>query len=42
MSLVRDIFVGAAERDIHCGDGLVIEVITADSIERMNLSLRTD
>ena len=42
VSLVKDVFISAAERDIYTGDGLQIHVITADGIETELLPLRRD
>lgn len=40
--LARDIFISAAERDIYCGDAVVIDVITADGVQRTSFPLRRD
>nr|CDS31636.2 proteasome (prosome macropain) subunit beta [Hymenolepis microstoma] len=40
--LVRDGFISAAERDVFCGDAVVIDVITADGIQRTSFPLRRD
>ncbi|VDN98934.1 unnamed protein product [Rodentolepis nana] len=40
--LVRDVFISAAERDIFCGDAVVIDVITADGVQRTSFPLRRD
>jgi len=42
LSIVKDVFVSAAERDIYTGDGLHIEVVTADGIQGETMSLRRD
>jgi len=42
ISLVKDIFFSAAERDTHCGDGVHINVITKDGIEEHRAPLRRD
>lgn len=42
ISLVKDVFISAAERDIYTGDGLQIHVISADGIETELLPLRRD
>ncbi|VDD84131.1 unnamed protein product [Mesocestoides corti] len=40
--LAKDIFISAAERDIYCGDSVVIDVITASGIQRLSFPLRRD
>lgn len=40
--LARDIFISAAERDIYCGDAVVVDVITSAGIERLSFPLRRD
>ncbi|KAM3175652.1 hypothetical protein ACTXT7_008092 [Hymenolepis weldensis] len=40
--LARDIFISAAERDIYCGDEVVIDVVTADGVQRTSFPLRRD
>jgi len=42
VSLVKDIFFSAAERDTGCGDGVHICVITKDGIEEHSAQLRKD
>ena len=42
VSLVKDVFVSAAERDIYTGDGLHIEVVSADGIRSETMRLRHD
>ena len=42
MSLVKDVFMAAAERDIYTGDGLKIHVITAAGVEEEMVPLRRD
>lgn len=42
ISLVKDVFVSAAERDIYTGDGLQVHVISADGIETELIPLRRD
>ena len=42
MSLVKDVFISAAERDIYTGDGLQIHVISADGVESELVPLRRD
>lgn len=40
--LTRDVFISAAERDIYCGDEVVIDVITSDGVQRSSFPLRRD
>lgn len=42
VSLVQDVFMAAAERDIYTGDGLKIHVITAAGVEESVVPLRGD
>jgi len=42
VALVKDVFVSAAERDIYTGDGLHIEVVSADGISAETMKLRRD
>lgn len=42
VSLVRDVFSAATERDIYTGDGLRINVITAAGVEVRDFPLRRD
>ncbi|PAA54026.1 hypothetical protein BOX15_Mlig015406g1 [Macrostomum lignano] len=42
VKLAHDIFISAAERDICCGDGVVIQVVTAAGVENYNYQLRKD
>ncbi|CAL8079690.1 unnamed protein product [Calicophoron daubneyi] len=42
VKLTKDIFVSAAERDINCGDGVVIRLITKDGMEELSYPLRRD
>jgi len=42
VSLVKDVFVAAAERDIYTGDGLHIETVSAAGIQTETMSLRHD
>ena len=42
MTLVKDVFVSAAERDIYTGDGLHIELVSADGITSQSIQLRRD
>lgn len=42
VSLVKDVFMAAAERDIYTGDGLKIHIITAAGVEEEVVLLRRD
>lgn len=42
IGIVKDIFISATEREIHTGDGLVINVITKDGIDTQLMELRKD
>ncbi|VDP25287.1 unnamed protein product [Echinostoma caproni] len=42
VKLAHDIFISAAERDINCGDGVVICVITQSGVEEHRYPLRRD
>lgn len=42
IQFVKDIFISAAERDIHTGDGVLINVITKDGISEELFPLRKD
>ena len=42
LRLARDIFISAAERDIYCGDSVVVDIITADGVDRQCFPLRRD
>lgn len=42
VSLVREVFTAAAERDIYTGDAVVISVITKDCVIEYPFPLRKD
>jgi len=42
LKLVKDVFISAAERDIYCGDSILIKVITKDGIKEEQFALRRD
>ena len=42
IQFVKDIFISAAERDIHTGDGVLINVITKDGVNEEFFPLRKD
>lgn len=42
LSLLKDVFISAAERDIYTGDSIYIIIITADGIQEEKFELRKD
>jgi len=42
LAVIKDVFTSAAERDIYCGDGILIQIITADGIKEETFALRKD
>ena len=42
LSLVKDVFTAAAERDIYTGDAVIISVITKDGVTEEAFPLRRD
>ena len=42
ISIIHDVFISAAEREIHTGDGIHINIITKDGIKEERLPLRRD
>nr|QBH72801.1 proteasome subunit beta type [Aphelinus abdominalis] len=42
LSIVKDVFISAAERDIYTGDGITIRIITKDGIVSEKFDLRKD
>ena len=42
VSLVQDVFMAAAERDIYTGDGLRISIVTSEGTEEREVPLRRD
>lgn len=40
--LIKDAFTSATERDIHCGDSVLIKIVTKDGITGEVLQLRKD
>jgi len=42
LTLIKDVFISAAERDIHTGDGVHISIVRADGITTEVLPLRKD
>ena len=42
LSVLKDVFIAAAERDIYTGDSIAIYVIKKDGIKSENFDLRKD
>ena len=42
ISIIHDVFISAAEREIHTGDGIQLNIITKDGIQEQRLPLRRD
>jgi len=42
MNIIHDVFISAAEREIHTGDGIYFNIITKDGIKVQELPLRRD
>eukprot|EP00126_Sphaerothecum_destruens_P013475 Sdes_comp23055_c0_seq1m21393 len=42
VALVKDVFTGAAERDIYTGDSVLINIITKDGVQTESFPLRKD
>ncbi|XP_076225256.1 proteasome beta6 subunit [Nomia melanderi] len=42
ISIIKDVFISAAERDIYTGDSISIKVITKDGIKESSFALRRD
>lgn len=42
LQITKDVFTSAAERDIKCGDGVIIRIITKDGIREETFKLRFD
>jgi len=42
LQITKDVFTSAAERDIKCGDGVIIRIITKDGIKEETFKLRFD
>lgn len=42
LSIVKDVFISAAERDIYTGDSILINIITKDGIKEETFQLRKD
>lgn len=42
VTLIKDVFMAATERDIYTGDCLKIHIITAGGVEERDVPLRRD
>jgi len=42
INIIHDVFISAAEREIHTGDGIHLNIITKDGIQEQRLPLRRD
>jgi len=42
LKIVKDAFISAAERDIYCGDGIQIKIVTAAGVDTQTFDLRKD
>ena len=42
VNLVHDLFISAAEREIHTGDRIAFKIITKNGIEDRTVALRRD
>ena len=42
LTVIKDSFISAAERDTSTGDGIIINIITKSGIEVEHLALRKD
>jgi len=42
MNIIHDVFISAAEREIHTGDGICFNIITKDGVKEQTLPLRRD
>lgn len=42
VKIVKDCFISASERDIYCGDGIDLQIITPQGITHESVSLRRD
>lgn len=42
ITLMKDVFISAAERDIYTGDGVILNIITKDGIKEERCDLRRD
>jgi len=42
INIIHDVFISAAEREIHTGDGIHLNIITKDGLQEQRLPLRRD
>lgn len=42
LKVVKDVFISAAERDINCGDGIIIKIVTKEGTDTSTFKLRSD
>ncbi|XP_043285698.1 proteasome subunit beta type-1 [Venturia canescens] len=42
LSIIKDVFISAAERDIYTGDGISINIISKDGVKTESFALRKD
>lgn len=42
LSILKDVFIAAAERDIYTGDSIAISIITKNGIKNESFDLRRD
>ena len=42
VNLVHDLFISAAEREIHTGDSIAFRIVTKKGIEERTVALRRD
>lgn len=42
LTILKDVFISAAERDIYTGDGIDIKIITKDGVQNDCFTLRKD
>ena len=42
VSLVKDVFISAAERDIYTGDSIIINVVNKNGVSTETFQLRKD
>eukprot|EP00091_Calanus_sinicus_P022127 TRINITY_DN6881_c0_g1_i2.p1 TRINITY_DN6881_c0_g1~~TRINITY_DN6881_c0_g1_i2.p1 ORF type:complete len:219 (+),score=94.62 TRINITY_DN6881_c0_g1_i2:49-657(+) len=42
INIIHDVFISAAEREIHTGDGIELNIITKDGVQQQGLPLRRD
>ncbi|XP_015927538.1 proteasome subunit beta type-1 [Parasteatoda tepidariorum] len=42
VTIIKDVFTSAAERNIYCGDSVLMYILSADGLKEMSFSLRKD